>query len=372
MPRTLSVVGLGNIGSHLVPHLARMPDVARVALIDKGGYDRTNIRTQAITPGEAGRSKARVQALRLKRINPALTVVGMTARVEDVPLGCLRGDAILACVDSRAARLHLNQAARHLGVPLVDAGVHPDGMLTRVSVFLPGAEDACLECTWDQADYDAIEQVHPCEGVEPEARSTGAPAHLGALAAAVQAIECERLLGGLAGPTDRSHEIVIDALSHRQHLTRFTRHRTCRLARHDPLDIGRLDLGPEDITVKQALSLGSTRASATDACLRLGGVAFAARVTCLGCGQSKPAWRLRRSIRRLDRLCTSCGGRLEAGGADIIDGLTLDGVPRGVRQRSLRAVGFKLGDVFSVRRGERLRFYELGGARNPSATRQEA
>ena len=112
--------------------------------------------------------------------------------VETVPLGRLRADVILACVDSRAARQYLNQAARHLGVPLIDAGVFPDGLLARVSVFLPGAEHACLECTWDQADYDAIEQSYPCQGGVPDAAASGAPAHLGALAAAVQAIECQR------------------------------------------------------------------------------------------------------------------------------------------------------------------------------------
>ena len=57
MSRTLAVVGLGNIGSHLAPSVARMPEVARVILVDKGVYDRTNLGTQAITTGGGGKAQ---------------------------------------------------------------------------------------------------------------------------------------------------------------------------------------------------------------------------------------------------------------------------------------------------------------------------
>ena len=120
----------------------------------------------------------------------------ISAAVEAVPLGRLRADAILACVDSRAARQYLNQAARRLGVPLIDAGVQSDGWLARVSVFRSAPDCACLECGWDQTDYDAIEQTYPCHPGGEEPAPTNAPAHLGALAAALQVIELQRLLDG--------------------------------------------------------------------------------------------------------------------------------------------------------------------------------
>lgn len=370
MRRTLVVVGLGNIGSHLVAHLARMPEVSRVVLVDQGRYDDTNLRTQAITPGEVGRRKAQVQGLRLKRINPSLEVIAVGRPVEAVPLGRLRGDAILACVDSRAARQYLNQAARHLGVPLIDAGVHPDGLLARVSTFLPGAQNACLECTWDQVDYDALEQSYPCLGGAPRAASTGAPAHLGALAAAVQAIECERLLCGPSSPAaDGSQEIVIDAASRRQQVTRFVPNAACRLSEHEPWSIRRLDRLPDDMTVIQALALGSKTRSAHGAGLSLDGISFITRLTCLECGHRTPVFGLRRGGAGHRRACGLCGGRLEATGADIVSSLALDVLPEGTGARSLKALGFEPGDVFAVRRREHTGFFELAGT-GTRATRQ--
>ena len=57
MGRTVVLVGLGNIGSQVAPHLARMRALSRVVLVDHGRYDEGNVVTQAITPGEAGRRR---------------------------------------------------------------------------------------------------------------------------------------------------------------------------------------------------------------------------------------------------------------------------------------------------------------------------
>jgi len=264
MGRTIIVVGLGNIGSHLAPHLPRMAGVSHVVLIDKDKYDRSNVVSQAITPGECGRGKAQVQGLRLKRIRPSLGVTAIAAPVEDVPLGRLRGDVILACVDSRAARQHLNQAARHLGVPLIDAGVRADGMLARVSTYPADPLAACLECAWGQPEYDAVEQTYPCQGgTAAAAAPTGASAHLGALAGALQAIECERLMTDAKPVLDGAHEVVVDASSHKMLATRYLRIQNCRLPEHAPWRIHPLAEGPEDLTLSGALAARRRRPAST-------------------------------------------------------------------------------------------------------------
>ena len=368
MGRSLTVVGLGNIGSHLVPLLGRMPEVDRLVLVDKGRYDRSNLYTQSMTPGEAGKSKARVQGLRLERTRPALDVAVVGRPVEEVPLGQLRADVILACVDSRAARQYLNQAARRLGVSLIDAGVLSDALLARVSVFAPGCDHACLECTWDQADYDAIEQTYPCRGDAPDAASTGAPAHLGALAAAVQALECQAILCGRTRPAHGSFEVVVDAASRRQHVTRFARSAACRLPEHEPWDIRKLVNAPEQVTAQQALALGSTRGSQSEGRLSLDGIPFVTGLRCLGCGRLAPTLALRRSITA--RACRSCGGRLTASGADLVSCLALDTLPVVPCGQSLQSLGFEAGDVFTIRRGDRARHFELdgvGSGRRPPA-----
>ena len=362
MGRTVIVVGLGNIGSHVAPHLARMADVSHVVLVDQDKYDRTNVASQAITPGECGRGKAQVQGLRLKRVRPSLRVTAIAADVKDVPLGRLRGDVILACVDNRAARQHLNQAARHLGVPLIDAGVHADGMLARVSIYPADPAAACLECAWGQPDYDAIEQTHPCLPGGGAAAATGAPAQLGALAGALQAIACDRLLSGATPGLEGAHEIIVDAASHRTLATRFLCNQHCRLPDHAPWRIRPLAEGPEDVTLSAALGLGAAGDRRQPARLSIEGQPFVTRLCCLACGHQTEMLRLRRSLTVRDRICKRCRGRLEPAAADLLSSLTLGELPEPVHARTLRALGIGDHDIFGVQRGVTTRYFELRGA----------
>ena len=192
------IVGAGgNIGSHLVPHLARMRQVDRVTLIDRDVYEARNVYAQDITPRDVGKPKAVVQARRLRRIRPSLHVEAISDAVERIPMGTLRSDVILSCLDSRISRQQVSQFAWRLGIPLIDAGVEAGGLLARVNVYVPGRDTPCLECAWDDRDYDALEQTYPCLG-HAEVAATNAPSSLGSLAASLQAIECLKLLDGRA------------------------------------------------------------------------------------------------------------------------------------------------------------------------------
>ena len=80
------------------------------------------------------------------------------ARVENVPPGRLRGDVMLACLDSKDARRHTNSLAWKLGMPLLDAGIEASALLARVNVYRPAENQPCQECAWDQRDYDRAER----------------------------------------------------------------------------------------------------------------------------------------------------------------------------------------------------------------------
>jgi molybdopterin/thiamine biosynthesis adenylyltransferase len=140
------VIGAGgNIGSHLVPHLARTPEIGSLTLVDRDAYEARNLANQDMPPRAARRNKAAVQAGRARRLNPRLRVRAVAADVETLPLGALRGDLLLACVDSRRARQRVNQAAWRLGIPWVDAGVLGEGLLARVTGYVPAPDQPCLE-----------------------------------------------------------------------------------------------------------------------------------------------------------------------------------------------------------------------------------
>ena len=296
------VVGAGgNIGSHLAPHLARLTKVARITLIDRGIYEQANLCSQNITVHDLGRAKAAVQAHRLRRINPMLHVNTIVDAIENVPLGQLRADVIVACVDSRGARQYINQVAWRLGTSWIDAGVQGDGLLARVNVYRPGLDSPCLECAWDQHDYEVLEQTYPCQEQEREPAPTNAPSSLGALAAALQAIECQKLLAGRWEHVAVSRQVLIDACSHQHYVTTFRRNPRCRFD-HQVWPIAPLTDQPKELTLQQAFALmrevdGEEPARA----LRLEGQQFVRQLTCPGCGQLKPVWRFAGRLRQVCR-----------------------------------------------------------------------
>lgn len=318
MVASFIVVGLGNIGSHIVGHLARMPEVAALDLIDPDRYDETNLVSQEILARDVGAAKVAVQARRLRRLRADLTVRTHPKRVQDVPLGHLRADAILACLDTLEARRWVNQAAWRLGIPWIDAGVRANGMLARVTPYRPEPRAPCIECAWGDAEYAALEVAYPC--ARPAEIPTGAPSSLGALAASLQAIECRKLLdGGLV--TGRT--ILVDAA-----------HANCVVTRHEFNPDCRFD--HRTWCVEQASVVSRPRAR-----VEVEERPFATRLLCPSCGATSKTLRL---LDRVKRKCRACGDAMDAPGFDLSAGAELDG------RRTLRSVGLRTGDICAVGR----------------------
>ena len=128
-PRHLVIAGAGgNTGSHLLPHLARMPEISRLTLADPEYYESANLAVQCIDSVDVDRPKVTTQAEKLRRIRPGLgdtglQVVAMQQRIEDVPRGLLNCDLIVSCLDSKAARQHVNEIAWRLKKPWIDCGI---------------------------------------------------------------------------------------------------------------------------------------------------------------------------------------------------------------------------------------------------------
>ncbi len=351
------VVGAGgNIGSHLVPHLARLTEVTCVTLIDRDSYEQTNLRSQSITARDLGKAKATVQARHLRRIRPTLHVNTIVDAVEDVPLGQLRADVIVACVDSRSARQYVNQVAWHLGVPWIDAGVQGEGLLARVNVYAPGSNNSCIECSWDQHDYDLLEQTYPCQGQEQEPAPTNAASSLGALAAALQAIECQKLLTDQWAHAAISRQVLIDACYHRHYVTTFQRNNQC-LFDHETWTIEQLPHQPEELTLQQVFAFAKkVDGDETSLTLRIEGQNFVRELTCSGCGQTKPIWRFTSRLRRVCR----CGQALLAAGFDLHEWLDVRELPPSLAKRSLRRFGVRVGDVITLRDEDNTSHYQIG------------
>ena len=364
----MTLVGAGgNIGSHLVPQLARLADLKRVVLIDMDAYESSNLMSQDIRPGDKGRRKAAVQARRLRRIRPELTVVAIDAPVETVPLGKLRSDVVLTALDSRRSRQHVNEAVWRLGALWIDAGVDAGKLLARISMFMPGPRQPCLECTWDDRDYAQLEQRYSCHPADHHQFSTNAPSALGALAAALTTLECRKLLGGERGPDLFGRHILVDAAHHGTDVTAFRRNADCRLVDHSPWRIRRLDRAPSQLTIAEALELRVVDGDGV-AGIRVEGSSFVTRLTCSRCGKVERLLRSLVSLQAGARRCRCCGGALIAGAFDLLERLEAPHLTAWSSRRTLRSIGLRSGDVISVGTPDRESHYEL--ANEPTRTAQ--
>jgi len=337
---TVTVVCAGNIGSHLLAHLARLPEVARVTIVDPDRYEARNLESQDIRAAEVGKPKALAQARRLRAIRPDLEVTPVAAPVEDVPLARLRADVVLACLDSKLARQRAGEAAWRLGAPLIDAGVRPDGLLVRVSVHVPGPAQSCLECAWSEADYAALEQNQPCLAGAAPAAPTQAPAALGALAAALQALAWRRLLAG--DPGVAGSELVLDAASHRIYQTRLAFNPGCRFD-HRTWPIERTV--PRTSTLGDLLDWGA---------LAVPGRYFATALSCSACGRRRATLRLTMPSGAVNLRCRRCKAPLWPIGLELLERLE-GNLPARLRRRRLSEVGLRPGEIFQA--GER--FFEV-------------
>jgi|GEM_PF-623503 len=382
------VVGCGgNIGSHLIPHLARMSEVNRVTLIDRDVYEPANLRTQDIVPSEVGKAKALVQARRLRRIDPTLQVEAIVGPVENVALGRLKSKLILAGVDSRRARQVINEKAWELGTTWIDAGVDGAALLARVSVYFPGSGTACAICGWDQTDFDAVETEYPCSDKEngdsnAEPPATNAPSSVGALAASLQAIECRKVLSGSAGPggaptahgSRGAREILFDAAYGNLYVTALAHNPDCLMPIHGSVagadSTERADLCSHAARIGEVIGRSIRPVSgrvqgAEPIRLEVIGQPFVTSLTCEKCGTRRPFLKLKASLQRGRRVqstkCTKCGREMVATGFDTVDELDVDSLSPRTLSLSLNSIGVRRGDVLRVKyAGGSARTIEIG------------
>ena len=359
----LVVLGAGgNIGSHVVPLLAWMPRVTRLTLVDCDRYEEKNLRSQAITQADIGRPKARVQARRARRINPELEVVSIAERLENVPLGCLRGDVILACLDSKESRRRTNEIAWRLGVPWIDAGVEPSLLLARINVYRPAPEQPCLECAWGERDYAELSTVHPCDAGAAKTPASNSSACLGALAAALAAIECQKLLTGGSAAALIGRQVLIEAATHRHFVTAYRRNPNCRRS-HATWKISALRQTPQELSLGALLKPGPH--AKAPAALAFGGQPLVKQLDCPGCGFSRRLFRLQSRLRRSERFCDRCGREMLSAGFYMKTRLSRADLGPGDAARSLASLGLRSGDVISLSNGADERFFELGAEPDP-------
>lgn len=333
--RHIVVAGAGgNTGSHLLPHLARMPDVTRITLVDPDDYDNANLKVQNIDSLDVGRPKVLAQAAKIRRINPDLNVAAIEERIEDVPRGLLRCDLMVSCLDSKASRQHVNEIAFRLGTPWIDCGILGSQNLARVNAYLPSVDGPCLECPWSRDEYSLVEQEYLCHAGSGAAFPTMASSALGALAASLAAIEIAKLLSGDLADSVVARQVVLDAQHHSLVVTIGRRNQAC-LFDHRTWGIEPWHCRPDRITVEAALkTLGS---------LQIEGHRFVYELVCPGCGRQENSLRLNRPLAR----CAACDRRMVTPSFGIMERLD-SGLPADYRTLTLAQIGIRSADLVTA------------------------
>jgi len=346
--KSVVLVGLGNIGSQFVEHVACMEGVVRVTLVDKDDYEEANLQSQRITRRDLGRSKVAAQARRLREMNPSIVVTPIREDVANIPLGRLRGDVIIAGVDSLQARIRINEIAWRLGVPWIDGGVEPASHLVRLNAYQPSASSPCLECALDESDYQQLGSRHPCGPDSADVAPTNGSTSLGALAAALLAIECQKLLTGAKQFALISRQVVLDALHHRHFLTTFRHNPRCRFD-HAVWEIKLWRRMSVNHTLAEAIAAARKLTRASDAVsLRIDGHPLVRALHCPGCGHCVNQPHLLGRLGRPEQGCPRCGKHVMlATGFKIVESLDKN-LPTEILRKPLRRFGFQPGDVVTV------------------------
>ena len=335
--RHLVVAGAGgNTGSHLLPHLARMPEISHLTLVDPEFYEPSNLAVQCIDSIDIDRPKVSAQAEKLRRIRPGLgdsglQVIALQERIEDVPRGLLNCDLIVSCLDSKAARQHVNEIAWRLKKPWIDCGVLGSQHLVRVNAYAPSLDAPCLECSWSPDEYSVLEQEYLCSAKGGATFPTMASSALGALAASLMAVEIAKLIRGESADSVIGRQLILDANHHSVQVTEGRRNPYCRFD-HRSWVIVPWKCNPEATTIAAAIStLGS---------LKVEGHCFACELTCPGCSYCEKSLRLNRPLAR----CPVCRRRMVSAGFGLLERIdsTLVGDSAAL---TLAQVGLRAGDI---------------------------
>lgn len=348
----VTLVGLGNIGSHAAEFLARNPSVTALTLIDHDMYEKTNASSQAIYASDLGKAKATAQARRLQKLRPAIRIDAICDRVENLPLGRLQCDVLAAAVDTRITRQYLNEVCWSLGIPWVDSGVNPESGLARINAYEPAFGNPCIECDWGDRHYETLEVEYPCGSSDRPAAHTNSPASLGGLAGALLAIECEKLLNQEKAQSVIGRQLIYDARWHKHHVVELQRNPGCRFS-HKTLPVSSAGI----VSASTPLSEIFGRTGLTGAGLRVAcSPGFVMHAVCPACGSShRNLWKVAGGLR-----CTRCRHPVIAAGFETVHELRELQLPEHVLRRPLSNLGLLAGDLLVLSNAEAEECLQIG------------
>ncbi|NIA26523.1 MAG: molybdopterin-synthase adenylyltransferase MoeB [Desulfobulbaceae bacterium] len=184
------LIGVGGLGCAAASYLVAS-GVGHVILCDFDTIDETNLGRQTIyDPGDVGKQKATVAAMRFATINPDIKITAINERMDDDALAETVGgaDIVLDGSDNFATRFQVNDACVTASRCLVSgAAIRLEGQL---AVFGPDFDASpCYRCLYQEND----ESLENCAG-------NGVLAAVPGVIGTLMAVEALKYLAGLDSP----------------------------------------------------------------------------------------------------------------------------------------------------------------------------
>jgi len=195
---TVAVCGAGGLGGTVIELLARQ-GVGRMVIIDNGRFVENNLNRQIMSDEEVLRkSKVKVAAGRIRRINSAVVVKALNTYIDDCSVDKLLSgaDAVVDALDSLDTRLVVEAACRRFKIPFVHGAIA--GFGGQLMTVLPGDKGLA-----------AIYGSGPGRGARGIEAITGNPPATPAIIAAWEVQEVVKLITGIGTPL-RNRLLLLD------------------------------------------------------------------------------------------------------------------------------------------------------------------
>jgi molybdopterin/thiamine biosynthesis adenylyltransferase len=193
---TIVVCGAGGLGGTIIELLARQ-GIGHLVIIDNGKFEENNLNRQIIaTESDLNKSKIKVAAARIKKINSAVTITAVNIKivVKNVKNLIKNANVVIDGLDNLKTRRIVAQACNELKIPFVHGAIA--GFSGQLMTIFPGDKG-----------LDAICSSSPNEcGIETH---TGNPAATAAVVAAWEVQETIKIITGIGTPL-RNRLIFLD------------------------------------------------------------------------------------------------------------------------------------------------------------------
>ncbi|MCI0490401.1 MAG: ThiF family adenylyltransferase [Blastocatellia bacterium] len=247
------VIGAGALGNEILKNLALL-GVGNIFVADLDLIEDSNLsRSVLYRQNDRGRRKAEVAAEAVREIYPDVNIHWFHGDVVyELGLGVYNwADIVIAGVDNREARLHINRSCWKTGTPWVDGAT--EILQGVVRVFIPPA-GPCYECTMTKKDWEVLNERRGCGGLRAEEMRLGRVPTTPITSSIIAAIECQEAIKFLHGlDVLAGRGMVFNGLSCDSYIIDYNSDEECNS--HETYDgIVELDLSVKEATARDLLS----------------------------------------------------------------------------------------------------------------------